>query len=371
MLRLNRDILRILDANVNRAAEGMRVLEETARMLYDNAVLALELKDLRHAVTGILAESGDAGSRMILARDSERDVLREGETLSESTRTDLSSVIRANARRACEAVRALEEYGKLLEPGLSERYKRVRFRLYDLEKSLTERALRKTLLSPRRLGVWVIIDRAGVGDLAACTAETAAAAGAGTIVIRDKVSGDRSFLSHSIPIIEVLRGKDITVLVNDRVDAAVMLGADGVVLGDEDAPIALVRSLMGGSMLAGRSGSRKYASAGIPTCVNHTLVTPSAESLEGADFLLLAGTCGADVPGGELRRSAVPVVAVINPGEDESGDLLDAGAAGICLFAERYGPAELARVVARVREEFECHLARTHSAEGGSERRET
>ena len=33
---MNRDILRLLDANLNRAAEGIRVLEETARMLFDD-----------------------------------------------------------------------------------------------------------------------------------------------------------------------------------------------------------------------------------------------------------------------------------------------------------------------------------------------
>lgn len=351
MLRVNSEILRILDANVNRAVEGVRVLEETARMLYNDSVLTSELKHLRHAVVRILAEKEDVGSRMILARDSGGDVLREGETYSERTRTDLSAVIRANARRACEALRSLEEYGKLVDSGLSGQYKQVRFRLYDLEKSLVERALRQELLSPRRLGVWVIIDRGESGDLAEHITENAVGAGAGTVVFRDKVSNDRMFLLHAERLICACGGKDVTVLVNDRVDAAVMLGADGVVLGDDDAPLALARSLVGGGMLVGRSGvwseSRPLGSA------------------EGADFLLLTPGGVRRAFGEFIRNSPTPVVVCLDPNEGESSTMLDAGAGGISLYAERYGPAELAEAVSRLRKEFENRFKGTTFKLGG------
>jgi thiamine-phosphate pyrophosphorylase len=349
---MNREILRILDANVNRAVEGVRVLEEAARMLFNDTALTDELKDLRHGIARILAETKGVGSRLILARDSEGDVLREGETSSERTRTDVSSVIRANARRACEAVRSLEEYGKLVDSSLSGRYKRVRFRLYDLEKKLMERAFRQKLLSVRRLGVWVIIDHGESGGLAAHLAETAVEAGAGTIVFRDKASSDRLFLSHAEPLVTACSAKDAAVLVNDRVDAAVMLGADGVVLGEDDTPLALARSLVGEGMLVGRSGSW------IGAC--------PPESMESADFLLLAAGWERRSLGEVIRDSPAPVIASFVPNEGESGDILEStpdyasiirgpltGIAGISLYAEQYRPDDLAGVVACMRKEFE------------------
>jgi hypothetical protein len=139
---MDQEVLRILDANLNRAAEGIRVLEDFARMILNDSRLASELKEIRHRV-GLTCSDLDGGTvGMVLARDSAGDVLREGETESERTRADLASVIRANARRACEAVRCLEEYGKLALPGVSERFKEIRFSLYDLEKILIERAVR-------------------------------------------------------------------------------------------------------------------------------------------------------------------------------------------------------------------------------------
>jgi len=136
MERVNKDILRLLDANMNRAVEGIRVLEETARMIFDDKELTTSIKDIRHKLVKIISEKTDLALGMIEARDSVHDVLRNGETLSEQTRNDLFSIVKANASRSQEAVRALEEFAKLSFPGLSERFKHIRFRLYDIEKTL-------------------------------------------------------------------------------------------------------------------------------------------------------------------------------------------------------------------------------------------
>jgi len=133
---MNKDILRLMDANMNRAVEGIRVLEETSRMILDDRELTTSIKDIRHKLVQIISEKTDLTLGMVEARDSEHDVLRDGETLSEQTRNDLFSIVKANASRSQEAVRAMEEFAKLSFPGLSERFKHIRFRLYDVEKSL-------------------------------------------------------------------------------------------------------------------------------------------------------------------------------------------------------------------------------------------
>ena len=139
MQRSKNGVLRLLDANMNRALEGIRVLEETSRMLFDDCDLTKRIKDTRHALVQIIKDEKDLDSLMLFARGSEHDVLRNGNTSSEKTRTDTVSIIRANASRSQEAIRVLEEYIKILYPHLSEKFKKVRFDLYDIEKALALR----------------------------------------------------------------------------------------------------------------------------------------------------------------------------------------------------------------------------------------
>ena len=139
MQRRKNGVLRLLDANMNRALEGIRVLEETSRMLFDDCDLTKRIKDTRHAIVQIIKDEKDLDSLMLFARDSEHDVLRNGNTISEKTRTDTVSVVRANASRSQEAIRVLEEYIKILYPHLSEKFKKVRFDIYDIEKALALR----------------------------------------------------------------------------------------------------------------------------------------------------------------------------------------------------------------------------------------
>jgi thiamine-phosphate pyrophosphorylase len=338
MTRFPGEILRILDANANRALEGIRVLEEAARMVFSDPALTGALKDVRHEVVKALADAGGAGSRMIFARDSEGDILREGETPSERARADLAGVIRANARRACEAARSIEEYGKLVDEDVSGRFKRIRFRLYDLEKRLVERAARRELLSPGRLGVGVVIDCGNPGDDAEAMTATAVDAGAGSIVLRRTASDDRAFLAVAERCVAACRGAEVTVLAESRADLAVMLGADGVVLGPDDAPPALARPIVGGNRLVGSSDVR----GGLP----------SSGDDRGADFLLLPPGADMTAFGDVLRDSPVLVVAMLDPG-DERGEIPGHGVAGVWLRPGLLDRAAVARIVRDVREEFD------------------
>jgi thiamine-phosphate pyrophosphorylase len=69
----------------------------------------------------------------VKARSSHTDVGRE---IAESGRVNLRSVVSANIRRAQEAVRVLEEYGKVFSPSAAPAFKRIRYRLYDEEKKI-------------------------------------------------------------------------------------------------------------------------------------------------------------------------------------------------------------------------------------------
>ena len=130
-----KNIYRILDANLNRAREGIRVTEEVARLYFDDAALSSKFKKLRHELTRVAKRSFDE-KKLLTFRDSEKDVGADGMGEFEKKRSDLGSIVQANLRRAQEASRVLEEFGKLISPDSARAFKRIRFRLYRMEQEM-------------------------------------------------------------------------------------------------------------------------------------------------------------------------------------------------------------------------------------------
>jgi hypothetical protein len=125
-------IYRIIDANLNRAREGIRVAEEVARLYFDDAKLSSQFKSLRHQLTRVAKKSFHE-KNLLSFRDSRGDVGADSMGELEKKRADLESVVQANLRRSQEAVRVLEEFGKLIREESAKSFKRIRFRLYVLE----------------------------------------------------------------------------------------------------------------------------------------------------------------------------------------------------------------------------------------------
>ncbi|RXK01615.1 thiamine-phosphate pyrophosphorylase [Arcobacter sp. CECT 8989] len=122
----NNKTLRLIDANLNRLKEGIRVVEDIFRYNYDNKEIALKLKSLRHLcrVNNYI--------EVLSTRDVNNDVLRES-IKSEQNRSDLNSILIANFKRAQESSRVLEEITKLTSIEDSENFKYIRYELYNLE----------------------------------------------------------------------------------------------------------------------------------------------------------------------------------------------------------------------------------------------
>ena len=125
---LSPELYRVVDANINRLKEGIRVIEDIARYVDNNKDLASKLKSLRHQ-----SNFGELQA-LLSSRDSENDVLRSS-TKSEMNRESLEGIIVANYKRAQESSRVLEEMMKLYDAQLSENFKYIRYSLYTLEKN--------------------------------------------------------------------------------------------------------------------------------------------------------------------------------------------------------------------------------------------
>jgi len=139
------NIYRIIDANLNRAREGIRVAEEVARLYFDDAKLSSQLKSLRHQLTRVAKKNFDE-KKLLSFRDSQKDVGADSMGGLEKKRADLESIVQANLRRSQEAVRVLEEFGKLIKLKIppeareesAQSFKKIRFRLYVLEQKMME-----------------------------------------------------------------------------------------------------------------------------------------------------------------------------------------------------------------------------------------
>jgi len=124
---VDQSLHRVIDANLNRLKEGIRVIEDMARYADNDKALSSRLKKLRH-----LAKIEDIQA-LLESRDAQNDVLRP--TIeSEMERSSIESIIIANYKRAQESSRVLEEVYKVVNPMLSERFKTIRYELYTLEK---------------------------------------------------------------------------------------------------------------------------------------------------------------------------------------------------------------------------------------------
>ena len=123
--------LRLIDANLNRLREGIRVIEDIFRYMYNDKETALKLKSLRH-----LARLENF-YEILASRDVQNDVLRQS-IKSEQNRDNLNSILIANFKRAQESARVLEELLKLYSIKDSENFKYIRYELYNLEIVLTK-----------------------------------------------------------------------------------------------------------------------------------------------------------------------------------------------------------------------------------------
>jgi thiamine-phosphate pyrophosphorylase len=123
------EFFRVIDANLNRLKEGIRVVEDIMRYQKNNKELSSKLKQLRHK------SRIDEQELLLQYRDSINDVLRPT-IKSELNRTDVKSIIIANFKRAQESARVLEEFFKLYNANYSENFKFIRYELYTLEKEV-------------------------------------------------------------------------------------------------------------------------------------------------------------------------------------------------------------------------------------------
>jgi thiamine-phosphate pyrophosphorylase len=332
-------VARILDANVNRAREALRVMEDAARFALDDASLCARLKSLRHDLREALA--GLAPGWLEANRDTAGDVGTSLATPAESDRAGLADVAVAAGKRLGEALRVIEEVGKTIDPRLARRVEAVRYRFYDVESVLH---LRLGGARARQWPVCVLLTeslcRRPWSEVLAAVVE----AGADCVQIREKQMTAAPLVHRVRQVIDVARPAGATVIVNDRVDVAQAAGADGVHLGHEDLSITDARRAVGRTLLIGAS--------------THDLDEARAAVEAGADYcgvgaMFSTTTRPGATPAGPSylrafleRFPATPHLAIGGITPDNIDRLVEAGVRGVAVSSavcQAEDPGEVVR----------------------------
>jgi len=140
---INRDrssprlIYRIIDANINRAKEGLRVCEEITRFILNSYNLTSEFKKTRHRTDAVLKYL-PRNTELFKERKSLADVGRKI-YFNELKRGNCQDIFFANMQRVKESIRVLEEFTKLINKNTAVKFKRLRYDIYELEKKAAKR----------------------------------------------------------------------------------------------------------------------------------------------------------------------------------------------------------------------------------------
>jgi len=124
---------RIIDANINRIKEGLRVCEEITRFILNNRTLTSEFKKIRHEIDAIVKRLPYSSLDLLSARKSLKDIGR-GLYINELKRKDFKDIFFANIQRTKESIRVLEEFTKLINKNLAIKFKKLRYDIYEIEK---------------------------------------------------------------------------------------------------------------------------------------------------------------------------------------------------------------------------------------------
>ena len=315
--------MRLIDANANRAREGLRVLEDYARFVLNAADLCEALKTIRH---DLAAATRDQIADAILHRDTPGDVGTQIKTATESTRADLSDVVTAAGKRLGEALRTVEEYLKTISPADAARVESIRYRFYDVEQRLARTLRPAALFANVRL--YVLITESACRADWFSTAQAAIRGGADCLQLREKNLDAAELLRRANRFVDLCRRHSVVSIINDRPDIALLSNADGVHVGQDDLPAIEVRKLIGHTKIVGVS--------------THRVSQARQAMLDGADYIgvgpifpsptkprdFIAGLDYAKQVSSEIR---IPAVAISGITEQNMHEVLATGVHAIAV----------------------------------------
>ncbi len=298
--------LRLIDANLNRAREAVRVIEDVVRFGMDDAAAYDSLRSIRLGLGDFARTLGIDPAALLAARRSSADVGRgAAHRKSKNAPDDEAQIISRNFARLQEALRSLEETARAVQPNAGAVLQAWRFAAYDLQKSTVLALTRRSLLEGKRL--YALLSEEFSPRGAERTARLLLRGGVDIIQIREKDMGAAELVAHAKKIVALCRRAGAISIVNDRPDIALAADADGVHLGPEDMPVAEARRIMGANKIVGAT-TRSLATArrAVRDGADYVAIGPVQKSNVAAEKVPISDSTLRAV----LREIKIPVFAI-------------------------------------------------------------
>jgi len=312
---------RIADVNLNRLNESLKFIEDIIRFVIIDRGLLDQVRHLRQEFLVVKKALPIAG--IMCFRDSQKDLGRKS-GFDSAAKKNMVDLVITNFTRAKESSRILEETMKCVYPKVSNKVKKIRFQLYDIEKLFINYFAR--IFDP---SLCVVLDEKYVKRHRLKQVIGVLKKNRATMIqLRIKSLSDRIFYDYARVVMDNLKSCDIKFIINNRLDIALACGADGVHLGQEDMPIAVARRALGDGSIIGASA--------------HNLAEARKAEKDGADYIGVgsifttktkpdAKTCGLQRLRAICKAASIPVVGIGGITADNYKSVRRAGASGIAV----------------------------------------
>jgi thiamine-phosphate pyrophosphorylase len=335
---------RALDANLNRAAEGLRVLEDMARFRFDNGDLSKKLRNIRHKVRDLFK---DRPSLLLAARRANDDVGAVTSAASSlDRRADEKAMALSNFKRVQEALRSIEEHLKASgEYTAGKQAETLRFDSYSLEKTYMQMFAR-----PFPNGLYGILgEKFSLGRTNVEVAKTMVEGGIDILQYREKVT-DKSFkdmLKECEQIRKITADAGVPFIVNDHVAIALMVGADGIHQGQDDLPVTEVKKLCPHMMVGCSTHSVQQAEKAVRDGADYIGVGPIYTTKTKED---VCDAVGLSYLEHVVATYNIPFVAIGGIKRHNIKDVAARGARTICLVTEIIGADNIEQRIAQIKD---------------------
>ncbi|MCI5178235.1 MAG: thiamine phosphate synthase [Candidatus Electrothrix sp. AW3_4] len=338
---------RLLDANINRSAEGLRVLEDIARFSLDNQKISAAIRSLRHRVRDLF--KGREHS-LLSARDSVADVgqITSQQATGSDERDGLRDTVLSNFKRVQEASRSIEEILKTKgEYSAGKIVEELRFSVYELETELMS-------FFSRQLpsGIYGILgEKFSLGRSNVEVARQMVEAGVAVLQYREKLKykSSRAIYEECLAIREITREAGIPFIVNDYADIALMVEADGIHQGQDDIPIKALRKIAPDIILGCSTHSPEQAQQAIADGADYIGVGPIFTTQTKED---VCDAVGLEYLEYVAKNHDIPFVAIGGIKRNNLPQVLQRGAKTVCLVTEIIGARDIKKRIREIQEIF-------------------
>ncbi|MCL4377023.1 MAG: thiamine phosphate synthase [Actinobacteria bacterium] len=343
-------LFRIIDANVNRASEGLRVLEDYARFYCNDKIISEKIKIVRH---GIRKSIMNYLPQCLNKRDSLNDV---GLSISQEhgidNKASLFELVTANFKRTQEALRTIEENLKVLgEYEASKLYEKYRYDSYLLEKEYFHIYCR--LAKRKKLQACLYCMTAEEFSCGRSNIEVVKSminSRVGIIQYREKDKKLIQKYNECTKIRELTLEGGVTFIINDDIDIAMMVKADGVHLGQDDLPVEKVRELVGEEIIIGVSThSPKQALNAVESGADYIGVGPIFKTFTKKNVCEPVGLEYLDYV---VKNIDIPFVAIGGIKEHNLHEVISRGAKCVAMVTEIVGAENIEQKIFSIKQKM-------------------